>query len=103
MATKPSQTPRPRIQPTAEQLHAAFQRLRRGHWPDSFEAAAADPLLSRLVHMDALRQILQDARTARRADLVRQGRMPWPTGLRTAASTTPDRKRLAAGDTDDDR
>lgn len=95
---------RPRINPTPEQLQAAWVRRRRRHWPDSFDAAMADPLLGRLVHMEAVLLVLAQARAARRS----QAPPPQPSAAARQKSTsphritTPDRKRLAAGDTDDD-
>ncbi len=93
---------RPRIVPTADQLLAAYDRRKRATWPDGYDAAMAEPLYAALVRMEAVRQILADAKAARRAELGAKGRLPWPAGLR-ALPTAADRKRLAAGDTDDDR
>lgn len=103
---------RPVLKPTAEQLQAAYTRSAKRTWPRSFDAAMAHPLYSRLVHMAALAQLLAEARTAKRAQLAAAHALPWPArrGGSTAApaahapTTTPftDRKRLAAGDTDDD-
>jgi hypothetical protein len=100
------------LQITPPQLLAAYTRCAKRTWPPSFDAAMADPLYSRLVHMNALGQLLADARTAKRAQLAADQALPWPA--RRAGSTArpvphrlpttpaPDRKRLAAGDTDDD-
>lgn len=96
--------------PSAEQLVAAWQRCKRRTWPATFDAAMADPLYSRLVNMTALQTMLRDARAAKRAQLQAAQpsphRTPWPP-RRPSATTSPlpsapDRKRLAAGDTDDD-
>lgn len=92
---------RPRIEPTAEQLLAAYDRRKRSDWPEGYEAAMKVPLCAALVRMEAVRQILADAKAANREQLRRTGRLPWPAGLR-ALPTSADRKRLAAGDTDDD-
>lgn len=92
---------RPRIEPTADQLLAAYERRKRSHWPAGYEAAMAEPLFAALVRMEAVRQILHDAKVARREQLGRSGRLPWPAGLRALPNAT-DRKRLAAGDTGDD-
>lgn len=104
-AAKTAQPLRPRIQPTTDQLHAAWLTRRRSHWPAEFSAVMDDPLLGRLVHMEAVRLILLAQRVARRQQLLQQA----PRYTATRASNTalpahpaPDRKRLAAGDTDDD-
>lgn len=95
--------------PTPEQLVAAWQRCKRRTWPATFDAAMADPLYSRLVNMTALQTMLRDARAAKRAQLQaaqpNPHRPPWPArrpAATTPQPTPPDRKRLAAGDTDDD-
>lgn len=96
---------RPVLKPTPEQLQAAYARCAKRTWPASFEAAMGHPLYSRLVHMNAVGQLLADARTAKRAQLAASQALPWPArrgGATTTTTTTPDRKRLAAGDTDDD-
>ena len=109
----PAVLTRPVLKPTPEQLLAAYTRCAKRTWPATYAAAMDDPLYSRLVHMNAVGQLLAQARTAKRAQLADAQLLPWPAGragqrqaarLRSpgAASTTPDRKRLAAGDTDDD-
>lgn len=100
--TAPVRPLRPRIVPTPEQLQAAWQSRRRSNWPDSFDDAMADPLLGALVRMEAVRLILLAQRVARRAAI---GNTSWTRSRPVAAplaATTTDRKRLAAGDTDDD-
>ena len=104
-AAKTAQPLRPRIQPTPEQPHAAWLSRRRSHWPGQFSDVMDDPLLGRLVHMEAVRLILLAQRVARRQQLVPQ--VPRHTATRASspalpAHPAPDRKRLAAGDTDDD-
>ena len=37
--------------PTQDQLRDAYRRMRRPSWPDGFEAALADPICGRLLHM----------------------------------------------------
>lgn len=95
--------------PTPEQLHAAWQERRRRDWPATFDEAMQHELYSRLVYMTALGQLLAAARAARRTQLLADQRLPWPAGQpvhrpRPAPTHTPgpDRKRLAAGDTDAD-
>lgn len=91
---------RPRIEPTAAQLLAAYDRRKRSDWPEGYAAAMRVPLCAALVRMEAVRQILADAKAANREQLRRTGRLAWPAGLR-ALPTGADRKRLAAGDIDD--
>lgn len=105
---------RPVLKPTAEQLQAAYARCAKRTWPGSFDAAMQHPLYSRLVHMNAVGQMLADARTAKRAQQVADHALPWPARrggaqhqarpmpTMTATTAAPDRKRLAVGDTDDD-
>lgn len=108
----PAVLSRPVLKPTAEQLQAAYARCAKRTWPGSFEAAMQHPLYSRLVHMNAVGQLLADARSAKRAQLAASNALPWPArrgghppaGRPPASNSTtaPDRKRLAAGDHDDD-
>lgn len=101
--------------PTPEQLHAAWQERRRRDWPATFDEAMQHELYSRLVYMTALGQLLAAARAARRTQLLAEQRLPWPAGqpvhrprqagasrTTTHATPGPDRKRLAAGDIDDE-
>lgn len=96
---------RPRIDPTPEQLQAAWQRRRRRHWPADYDGAMADQLLSRLVHMEAVLCVLRADRQLRRQQLAAQpGKgvhmVPLHPSHRPAAGI--DLKRRAAGDTDHD-
>lgn len=84
-----------RADPTQEELLRTWQRCRRPTWPASFGEAMADPLLSRLVRLNAMHP-------------PRPHRKPEP--LQRAPHTQPaprtahgyfDRKRAAAGDRDD--
>lgn len=81
-----------RIEPTRDQLQAAFQRLRRAGWPPTLDATLADPLRAALLRGDAVRHAMPRATTP--------PRRPVPVLLRAPAGM--DRKRAAAGDTDHD-
>lgn len=82
----------PRYQPTADQLHQAFARLRRPGWPDTLAEAEEDPVRAALVRSDAVRHALG---MPPRRNLVR------PALLRISPAHF-DRKRAAAGDRDDE-
>lgn len=45
---------RQKLHITPALLLAAWQRLRRAHWPDTFDAAMGHPLLRRLVRAQAV-------------------------------------------------
>lgn len=80
---------------TREQLQAAWLERRRSHWPASFEAVMADPLLRRLVRAAAVG----------RAQAERRIRQQAPQPPRRAAATRPapfDARRAAANDLKDD-
>jgi hypothetical protein len=81
-----------RYQPTDEQLHQAFARLRRADWPATLAEAEQDPVRAALVRSDAVRHALgmPPRRTSARPAVFR------------AAPAHFDRKRAAAGDRDDD-
>lgn len=92
--------------PTEAELRAAFQHHRRASWPATFEAAMQDPLLSRLIRLQAKhppkaqRVGATDYRAMRSAGVPAAkavGASPWP-----ARRPALDCKRLAAGDRDDD-
>jgi hypothetical protein len=87
-------TAMPRIQPTDEQLQAAFARLRRPSWPATLAAALANPLHAALLRGDAVRHAMRPAAPPP-APPARH--LPLP---RSAAHF--DRKRAASGERDDD-
>lgn len=96
---------RPRIEPTAEQLQAAWMARRRSSWPPTLEATLAVPLYAALVRMHAVHTLLRQHR------LPVTGATPpagTPQGLppnwlrRSGQRAGLDRKRAAAGDRDDD-
>lgn len=95
-----------RIEPTTDQLHAAWLARRKRSWPPTLEATLADPLYAALVRMAAVRQVLasQQAAAAPPAAPALPARSrsapPWPP--RRPAAAHVDRKRAAAGDRDDD-
>jgi hypothetical protein len=102
MAASPTQTARAAAQATDVELRAAWQALRVPAWPSSFEETMHDPIRSRLVRMQAMRQLRS-----------RAYREATPLGNTTYACTTTgqrrkplparyDMKRAAAGDRDDD-
>lgn len=99
---------RTRIEPTPEQLEAAWLQRRRRDWPPTLAAVMAVPLLAALVRMEAVRREIALRRHERK-----HGPMPAPARPRLPASphstgrpwvppTGLDRKRLAAGERDDD-
>lgn len=91
---------------TPELLRKAWQQRRRHDWPACFDDAMADPMLSRLLRVEALRLALAARRSA--------GRTPRPVPAATSTTTFPsaaatappsrgiDRKRAASGERDDD-
>lgn len=85
----------PRIQPTEDQLQAAFARLRRPGWPATVAAALASPLHAALLRGDVVRQLMRKPAPPAAAAPVRS--LPIP---RVAAHF--DRKRAASGERDDD-
>ena len=95
---------RPTPQITQADLEAAWQRRRRADWPADLESVLANPMLSRLVHMEARRLLI--ARTQR----AHADRAPRPATAPPRPAATPvqplparlDRKRLAAGESLDD-
>lgn len=81
-----------RAEPTEQQLRAAYKQCvarRRSVWPDTFEDAMKDPLLSRLVRITAMHP-------GRALAIQRQHLPALPS-----APAVFDRKRAAAGDRDD--
>lgn len=95
---------RPRIEPTADQLHAAWVARRRSSWPPTLAATLAVPLYAALVRMHAVRTLLrQQAQPATTAPPA-AGAPPAvpPNWLRRSGQLAGlDRKRAAAGDRDD--
>lgn len=110
-----------RIEPTDQQLEHAFQRRRRLGWPATVDQAMAVPLLAALLRGEVVRCVLAERRAARRqaehaevfgtpapaphAPAITRGSTasrPWPPRRASAPASGQDRKRLAAGDRDDD-
>ncbi len=93
--------PPPRIEPTEDQLRAAYagQRWRARY---TFDQAMADESLRRVLRMLAV----QTARIALRRQVVhaKQARQAQTTHHQTPHATAPlfDRKRAAAGEREDD-
>ncbi len=94
---------RPPAEPTAEDLRSAFKLCKARSWPNEFEAAMADPERARLVQMCAQGRMrrkqvskLESQPPLRQEPLLHA----WPP---QRANNLPqyDRKRAAAGDTDD--
>lgn len=98
---------------TLADLRAAWMQRRRSSWPASFEAAMADPMLSRLVRAQAIGRAV----AVRHFEAVRAGVAAGraPASLPTSTSTSPaawmparhqapifDRKRAASGEREDD-
>jgi hypothetical protein len=95
---------RTRIEPTAEQLQAAWMARRRSSWPTTLEDTLAVPLYAALVRMHAVRTLLRQqalpATSAQPAAAAPQA-VP-PNWLRRSGQLAGlDRKRAAAGDRDD--
>lgn len=107
-----------RIEPTAQQLEHAYQRRRRPGWPPTVAEALAVPLLAALLRGEVVRCVLADRRAARReaehlqvfgtpapaprTPMAPKQRTAWPPRRASAPAGAADRKRLAAGDRDDD-
>jgi len=97
-----------RIEPTPEQLQAAWLQRRRPDWPDTLHDTMAVPLLATLVRSEAVRRYLSERRRERTAaawESMRPYTAPAPRAPApsTAQPRQPlDRKRLAAGERDDD-
>lgn len=94
-----------RIEPTTDQLHAAWLARRKRSWPATLEATLADPLYAALVRMAAVRQVLATQQAAASKPSPPAQRSPgrattaWPP--RRPAAAHVDLKRAAAGDRDD--
>ena len=99
-----------RLEPTPEQLQAAFAATRLPHWPEDYDQAMVDTVRAALVRAAAVRQAL--GLPVRRPALihprpaVQRPEPPTPTSrplhtLPPAAPLPLDRKRLAAGEQDD--
>lgn len=91
------------VEPTENELRAVWLAMPRKDWPATFEAAMADPLLSRLVRLTAK----HPPRAVRAGFTTSAPAMPLPrtwSRVPTHAATPSafDRKRAAAGDRDDD-
>lgn len=95
-------------EPTEVQLRAAWARLKRTTWPDTFEEAMQDPVLGRMVQIGAKHPPPRTRHYAAAAIA-----SPLPTPYPTAAPARPlrtftpppgyvDRMRAAAGERDDD-
>lgn len=106
-----------------EELRAAWRVCRNRHWPDTYEETMTDPLRARQVHIVAAglarkkdtrpsgaldepqcrihQQACHEVRAARRC--ANCAFRPPPTRIfRAPDAGFVDRKRLAAGDRDDD-
>lgn len=105
-------TMRARIDPTREQLAAAWQGSRRRDWPPTLDEALADPVYGALVRMAAVRAALK-ARQASSSTAhpitgappsTQPGPRPAPTATRwpNLPPAGLDRKRAASGERDDD-
>lgn len=98
--------------PTREQLLEAWRQRRRDDWPVSFEAAMQDPLYARLVRTHALHSPPSRQRPAieRPDPPLAAGAAPTPPARRAPIERRAvrrqaalfDRKRLAAGERDDE-
>lgn len=94
----------PRLHITPQGLHSAWLARRRPHWPDTFAAAMAHPMLRRVVRAEAVRLALAALRANTAVATAHTTTAPPPS--RTAPRRTAplpallDRKRLAAGDVD---
>lgn len=106
-----------RVEPTDEQLRAAWLQRRHGDWPETFEAVMQHPTYSRLVKMHATHTAVTDRVVQRPVvdaptppltcddDAPRATRRRLPRRALLKAPSLPpmfDRKRAAAGDRDDD-
>lgn len=91
-------------QPTDQQLRAAWERERGPGWPQTYEAAMADPVLSRLVAVAAKRPLYQAARAAANPGPRTTARCPF-CGCRSEQAGQPrplDHRQRAAGERLDD-
>lgn len=87
-----------RVEPTEDELRAAWLRCRRPSWPASYDAAMADPVYSRLVRLNAT----HPPAAPRAGTVASAPSMHRPAfAFRTRAQPF-DRKRAAAGERDDD-
>lgn len=75
-----------RIEVTEADLRAAWSRVHRDNWPATFEQAMQDPVLSRLVRMNAL----HPATLAPIADVA----PPCAPALQAQRSPAPARRRI---------
>jgi hypothetical protein len=86
----------PHLHPSEADLRAAWARLvRQRAMPDTYEAAIAQPLASRLVRINAIQHLQRGA----------GARQQQSTPVQRRAAPLPrhfDPKRLAAGERDDD-
>jgi hypothetical protein len=104
----------PRIEPTAEQLQAAWRFRKRDDWPATFEEAMAHPTLSRIVRMFACNAALMQTVHQRPAVVAPAAPPPLATQPAPPLVTRPwhppapsqeplfDRKRAASGEREDD-
>lgn len=102
-----------RPEPTEDELRAAWRRAWRKTWPDTFEASMADPLLARLVKLEARhpnRGSVVHRTPVHRPDVTPWSPAPAPAPHHQGAFAPPvprtppglDRMRRAAGERDDD-
>jgi hypothetical protein len=97
----------PRVEPTAEQLQAAFAAVRLPAWPTDFAEAMRHEVRRAIVHGAAGRLAMgstlprRDPPLQQRPPVTRPEPPPWRPAPGTAHSTGIDRKRAAAGDKDD--
>lgn len=86
--------------PSPEQLRATYAReaAHRPHWPRTFEAAQADPLIAAIIRTLAA----HPPASPRRAPPT-QSRFYGRTWVAAPAAGQLDRKRLAAGEKPDDQ
>lgn len=89
-----------RIEPTAAELLAAYERSRTPTWPATFAEAMADPVISRLIAIAAKHPPRAARPPAAQPASMHPARSPgtW----RPATRPVIDRKRAAAGERDDD-
>jgi hypothetical protein len=90
-----------RIEPTDAQLRAAWALLRRHTWPQTFEAAMDDPVLGRLVRMEALHKPAPHTPAPQRPQPAPQA-PPRPMPQFVPPPGYVDIKRRASGERDDD-
>jgi hypothetical protein len=92
-----------RIQPSDEQLRAAWLRAKRWTWPASYEEAMADPVRAAIVHGYAVRielraQRPEPAREPQQPRLLVRARTVPAEPLKPRQPALFDRKRAAAGE-----